>query len=33
MFKILTKGCEPKRGTKYSACVDVFSAVENLYKG
>lgn len=26
MFKILVDGCEPKRGTKYSACVDVFSS-------
>ena len=26
MFKVLKKGCEPTRGTKYSACVDLFSS-------
>ena len=26
MFKVLTKGCEPKRGSKYSACVDLFAS-------
>ena len=26
MFKILTDGCEPKKATKYSCAVDVFSA-------
>jgi len=26
MFKVLKEGCEPKRGTKYSACVDLFSS-------
>ena len=25
MFKVLTEGCEPTRGTKYSACVDLYS--------
>jgi len=26
MFKVLTKGCEPTRGSKYSACVDLYAA-------
>lgn len=26
MFKVLTKGCEPERGSKYSACVDLFAS-------
>lgn len=26
MFKTLTKGCEPTRGSKFSACVDLYSA-------
>lgn len=26
MFKVLTKGCEPTRGTKYSACVDLYAS-------
>ena len=26
MFKVLTKGCEPTRGTKHSACVDLFAS-------
>jgi len=26
MFKILTKGCEPKKATKYSAGIDLFSS-------
>ena len=25
MFKVLTEECEPTRGTKYSACVDLYS--------
>ena len=25
MFKALTEGCNPTRGTKYSACVDLYS--------
>ncbi len=26
MFKVLTKGCEPTRGSKYSACVDLYAS-------
>jgi len=26
MFKVLTKECEPKRGSKYSACVDLYAS-------
>lgn len=26
MFKVLVKECEPKRGSKYSACVDLFAS-------
>jgi len=26
MFKVLVKGCEPTRGTKYSACVDLYAS-------
>ena len=26
MFKVLTEGCTPTRGTKYSACVDLYSS-------
>jgi len=26
MFKVLTECCEPKRGSKYSACVDLFAS-------
>ena len=26
MFKILTEGCKPTRGTKHSACVDLYSS-------
>jgi dUTPase len=26
MFKVLSKGCEPTRGSKYSACVDLYAA-------
>lgn len=26
MFKVLTKGCEPTKGSKYSACVDVVAS-------
>ena len=26
MFKILTSGCEPTRGSEFSACVDVYSS-------
>jgi len=26
MFKVLTEGCKPTRGTKYSACVDLYSS-------
>jgi len=26
MFKVLTDGCEPQRGTKYSACADLFAS-------
>jgi dUTPase len=26
MFKVLTEGCEPTRGSKYSACVDLYAA-------
>jgi len=26
MFKVLTEGCEPTRGTKYSACVDLYAS-------
>ena len=25
MFKVLDEVCEPKRATKYSACVDLFA--------
>jgi len=25
MFKVLTEGCEPTRGSKYSACVDLYA--------
>ena len=28
MFKVLTKGCEPTRGSKYSACVDLYASEE-----
>lgn len=26
MFKVLDKECEPKKGTEFSACIDLFSA-------
>lgn len=26
MFKVLTDGCEPTRGTKYSACIDLYAS-------
>lgn len=26
MFKVLTEGCEPTRGTKYAACVDLYAS-------
>jgi len=26
MFKVLTKGCEPTRGSKYSACIDLYAS-------
>ena len=26
MFKVLIKGCEPTRGSKYSACVDLYAS-------
>ena len=26
MFKVLTEGCTPTRGTKYSACVDLYAS-------
>ena len=26
MFKVLQKGCEPTRGSKYSACVDLYAS-------
>jgi len=26
MFKVLTKGCKPTRGSKYSACVDLYAS-------
>jgi dUTPase len=26
MFKVLTPGCQPTRGSKYSACVDLYAA-------
>ena len=26
MFKVLTKGCEPTRGSKHSACVDLYAS-------
>ena len=26
MFKVLTEGCEPTKGTKYSACVDLYAS-------
>jgi dUTPase len=26
MFKVLTKGCDPTRGSEYSACVDLYAA-------
>jgi dUTPase len=26
MFKVLTEGCDPTRGSKYSACVDLYAA-------
>ena len=26
MFKVLVEGCEPTRGSKYSACVDLYSS-------
>jgi len=26
MFKILTDGCEPTRGSKYSACIDLYAS-------
>ena len=26
MFKVLTDGCKPTRGTKYSACVDLYAS-------
>jgi dUTPase len=30
MFKVLVEGCEPTRGSKYSACVDLYSAKDVL---
>ena len=30
MFKILTDGCKPTKGSKYSACVDLYSAEDVL---
>jgi len=30
MFKVLTKGCEPTRGSKYSACVDLYASKDAL---
>jgi dUTPase len=32
MFKVLKEGCEPTRGSKYSACVDLYAA-ENVVIG
>ena len=26
MFKVITEGCEPTRGSKYSACVDLYAS-------
>jgi dUTPase len=26
MFKVITEGCQPTRGSKYSACVDLYAA-------
>ncbi len=26
MFKVLENGCEPTRGSKYSACVDLYAS-------
>lgn len=26
MFKILTKECEPTRGSRYSACIDLYAS-------
>lgn len=26
MIKVLTEGCEPTKGTKYSACIDLYAA-------
>jgi len=31
MFKVLVDGCEPERGSKYSACVDLFASETKLY--
>jgi dUTPase len=30
MFKVLTEGCEPIRGSKYSACIDLYAAKDVL---
>jgi len=30
MFKVLTEGCTPTRGTKYSACVDLYASEDVL---
>ena len=32
MFKVLEKGCEPTRGSKYSACVDLYASEEVYIK-
>ncbi len=32
MFKVLQKGCEPTRGSKYSACVDLYASEEVYIK-
>lgn len=34
MFKVLVEGCEPERGSKFSACVDLFASEDvTIYPG
>ncbi len=33
MFKVLQKGCEPTRGSKYSACVDLYASEDVVIGG
>lgn len=34
MFKVLTEGCEPTRGTKFSVCIDLYASEDvTIYAG